>query len=379
MIETMMKFIKSLFKRSLFWRLFRPMITEIRIIRAERKKCYSYAKELFKSINNKGSFPDYCLSLKKHRVTFDEYMYKFEFWKLNEAQRDEFISCSEMQCIYRKTVQPEVKSVLWNKVLFLNKFSAFVQRRWIEVGKSDYETFREMLLLSDCVAKPIEGWRGQGVKMVNRINEEEDVRGLFTECVEHNFLLEERLHACKEIEEFHPQSLNTIRVVTISNPERYVIFGAILRMGTGDSIIDNTHNGGVFASIDVNTGIIETDGLDSKGNTYVVHPDTGKTIKGFKIPYWDKVVETCGQATKVLPKLIFAGWDVVVMEGGRIALIEGNHGPDFDGGMQAPKKIGVKQRLRKDVMDLQGFDPLEFIPIWSRTLNGYRYNEMIKG
>ena len=64
-------------------------------------------------------------------------------------------------------------------------------------------------------------------------------------------------------------------------------------------------------------------------------------------------------------------------EGGEIALIEGNHGPDFDGGMQAPKKIGVKQRVKNTVMDLYGIDPLQFIPVNSGTLNGYRYNEKV--
>ena len=331
----------------------------------------------FKLNPEHGNWEDYLDAFKKHRVTYGEYMHKFEYWKLNEAQRDEFISCSEMQCIYRKMVQPEVKTVFWNKILFLNKFPGFAQRKWIEVQKSTYEEFANMLYASDCIAKPIEGWRGQGIQKITQVASGADVRDLYDKCVKNNILLEERIRACKEIEEFHPQSLNTIRVVTISNPNKCVVFGAILRMGTGESIIDNTHNGGVFASIDVNTGIIETDGLDSSGNHYAIHPDTKKTIMGFKIPYWDKVVETCTKASKVLPKLIFAGWDVVVKEGGEIALIEGNHGPDFDGGMQAPKKIGVKQRVKDTVMDLYGIDPLQFIPVNSGTLNGYRYNEKV--
>lgn len=369
--------VKSLIKKSAVWKKYRPFIKEKHILASEKEKFLSEAKIQFKSNPEHGNWDDYVDAFKKHRVTYGEYMHKFEYWKLNEAQRDEFISCSEMQCIYRKMVQPEIKTIFWNKILFLKKFSGFAQRKWIEVQKSTYEEFANMLYAFDCIAKPIEGWRGQGIQKIAQVANDADVRALYDECVKNNILLEERIHACKEIEEFHPKSLNTIRVVTISNPNKCVVFGAILRMGTGDSIIDNTHNGGVFASIDVKTGIIETDGLDSSGNRYVVHPDTKKTIKGFQIPYWDKVVETCSRASKVLPKLIYAGWDVVVKEGGEIALIEGNHGPDFDGGMQAPKKIGVKQRVKDIVMDLYGIDPLQFIPINSGTLNGYRYNEKV--
>ena len=369
--------IKDIIKHNSIWRRYEPFIRETHILSCERKKFLSEAKKQFESDSENGSWKDFLDANKKHRVTFGEYMYKFEFWKLNEIQRDEFISCSEMQCIYRKMVQPEVKTVFWNKVLFLKRFGDFSQRKWIEVRESSYEDFSTMLSSSDCIAKPIEGWRGKGIRLIPQIEPGADVRDLYKEFFDNNILLEERIHACKEIEEFHPQSLNTIRVVTISNPERCVAFGAILRMGTGDSIIDNTHNGGVFASIDVQTGIIETDGLDSSGNHYVVHPDSNKVIKGFKIPYWDCIVETCSKASKVLPKLIFAGWDVVVMDGGKVALIEGNHAPDFDGGMQAPKKIGVKQRVKSTVMDLYGIDPLQFIPVNSKAINGYRYNQKV--
>ncbi|MBR1595533.1 MAG: hypothetical protein IJ665_02415 [Phocaeicola sp.] len=369
--------IKALIKKSHIWRKYEPFVQEKKILTSERKKFAKEAQEKFKDRPLNGSYKDYLNALNRHRVTYGEYMHKFEFWNLNEAQRDEFISCSEMQCIYRKTVQPEVKTVFWNKNLFLNRFHSFAQRRWIEVRKSTYEQFSNMLYSFDCIAKPIEGWRGQGIKKIPQVQYGKDVRKLYEECFKCNILLEECIHACKEIEGFHPQSLNTIRVVTISNPKKCVAFGAILRMGTGNSIIDNTHNGGVFASIDIKTGIIETDGLDSFGNHFIVHPDTKKVIKGFQIPFWDKVIETCTKASKVIPQLIFAGWDVVIMEEGRIALIEANHAPDFDGGMQAPKKVGVKQRVKDIVMDLYGIDPLQFISIKSGTLNGYRYYEKV--
>lgn len=371
--------IKTSIKHSHLWNKIKPFVLEQMIKRNEYKMFYAEAKT--KSFNEsgiqKGNLKDYKQALKRHRVTYGEYMHKFEYWKLNESERDKFISCSEMQCIYRKMVDPSVKTVFWNKILFLNRFPEFAQRRWLEVRKATYEQFKDMLVASDCIAKPIEGWRGQGISKIEKVDVNDDVHELFDNCVKNNILLEERIRACHEIEEFHPSSLNTVRVVTISNPEKCVVFGAILRMGTGGSLIDNTHNGGIFASIDVSTGVIETDGLDTNGHTYEYHPDSKKKIKGFTIPYWDKVVETCTKATKVMPKTIFAGWDVVIMDNGRVGLIEGNHGPDFDGGMQAPKKIGVKYRVQSIIKDLYGIDPLQFISTCSKTINGYRYNEKV--
>ena len=116
--------IKTIIEKSAIWKKYEPLIREKQILSSERKKFLAEAKEKFNSNPEHGSLEDYIEALKKHRVTYGEYMYKFEYWKLNEAQRDEFISCSEMQCIYRKMVQPEVKTVFWNKILFLNKFSS---------------------------------------------------------------------------------------------------------------------------------------------------------------------------------------------------------------------------------------------------------------
>ena len=372
-----MSFLKRIIKESALWRKCKPVIRERQILSKEKKRYIEEATDCFNSNPTPGSLKDYLDALKKHRVSYGEYMHKFEYWKLNETQREEFISCSEMQCIYRKMVQPEVRTVLLYKNLFLKRFSSYAQRRWLEVGKASYEQFASMVSQFDCIAKPIEGWWGKGIRVIKKTEDVSEIRRLYDECLKENILLEERVHACKEIEAFHPSSLNTVRVVTISNSQECNVFGAILRMGTGDRIIDNTHSGGIFASIDVKTGVIDTDGLDSNGNVYKEHPDSHIPIKGFRIPYWDKVIEMCSNATKVIPNTIFVGWDVVIFDDGRVGLIEGNHAPDFDGGMQAPKKIGVKQRVKKVVMDMYGVDPLQFISVYSGTMNGYRYFETV--
>ena len=364
-------------KNSSLWKEYEPLIREKQILLKEKKQFIAEAKVCFRSNPEHGSMKDYLDALYRHRVSYGEYMHKFEFWKLNESQRDEFISCSEMQCIYRKMVQPEVRTTFWYKDLFLKRFSSYTQRQWIEVRKATYEQFAQMVRQFDCIVKPVEGWWGKGIRIIRKTDDDTDIKRLYDECLNDNTILEERVHACKEIEAFHPSSSHTIRLVTISNPNEGVVFGAILRMGTGGSIIDNTHNGGIFASIDVNTGIIETDGLDSNGNTYIEHPDSHIRIKGFQIPHWEKVIETCSKATKVMPKTIFVGWDVVIFDDGRVGLIEGNHAPDFDGGMQAPKKKGVKQKVKSVVMDLYGVDPLQFISVYSKTMNGYRYFDTV--
>lgn len=349
-------------------------LQELKIWKDERKRFLDEAVILFsKNEDKKGSLADYRKALNRHRVTYSEYLYGFEYWKRTEKQRNEFVSCSEMQCIYRKMIPAAVRRAFMNKDAFLERFHEFVYRDWMVVGKSAFDEFQSMVTRYDCIAKPLNGTRGAGIFKIEKKTRNDCIQDLYVDCCEKNILLEQCIHAHPSIEAFHPASLNTIRVVTVSNSDSCRLFGAVLRMGVGNSYIDNTHSGGIYASVDPDTGIVDSDGIDSKGNRYVSHPDSGIVIKGFQVPFWEHVVSTCQKASHVVPDTVFAGWDLCILDDGRVELIEGNHAPDFDGGMQAPHKIGVKQRIQTVVKEMTGIDPLELIPVYSKTFNGYRF------
>ena len=216
----------------------------------------------------------------------------------------------------------------------------------------------------------MDGTCGEGIFKICT-SEVQDWEGLYARCRDQHLLLEECVRACEPIEQLHPASLNTIRVVTLSQGDKFAVFGALLRMGAGGSVIDNTHAGGVFAPINPETGCIDTPAIDAHNHHYERHPDTDVPIVGFTIPYWEQIVETCRKAAQVMPDLRFAGWDLCPLADGRIELIEGNHAPDFDGGLQAPLKVGVKQKLKESAEEIFGINVLELIKPTSQTYNHY--------
>ena len=340
-----------------------PLFREIYIYLDERRRFLSEAKSRFVEEHGKGSFEDYKSSFYKHRVTYSEYMYSYEFWRLKEEERERFISTSEMQCIYRKLGDHEVRDIFHDKVRFLTTFSPLIHRWWALASTMTLNQFKDKLSCFDIIAKPVAGTRGEGIQKITKggIKDED---ALFARLQDDDCLLEECIEECSELSEFHPSSLNTIRVVTISNEDNFRVFGALFRMGAHGSVIDNTHAGGVYAPINIGNGVIEIDAIDAQNNHYSSHPDSGKPINGFKIPEWDRIVETCRKASQTIPNVRFAGWDVCVTKNREIEIIEGNHAPDFDGGMQAPLKVGVKRQLQQAIMDVMGIDPLPFISIW---------------
>ena len=337
---------------------------EIRIFWGERYKFLKEARKRFASEKPEhGSYKDYKKAFWKHRVTYSEYMNSYEYWRLNEKERDEFISTSEMQVIYRKLGNQEVREVFHDKVRFLMAFSPFIHRWWATAKSLNLEELRKKTSQFDLIAKPVDGTRGDGIfKIVEK--EVDEWQQLYDRLIKDNCLLEQCITACEELAAFHPASLNTIRVVTISNGNRCEVFGALFRMGAHGSVIDNTHAGGIYAPINVETGTIDIPAIDAHNNHYDSHLDTGKPIKGFHIPEWDLIVATCKEASHVIPNIHFAGWDLCVNQAGQVEIIEGNHAPDFDGGMQAPLKIGVKRKLQQTVIDVMGVDPLPLISVW---------------
>ena len=356
----------SLLAKAITTVFFNKITGEIYIWFVERRRFLKEAKTRFALENPPhGSFKDYKKAFWSHRVTYSEYMYSYEYWRLNEEQRDEFISTSEMQVIYRKLGKRSVLEVFLDKVRFLEAFEPFIHRWWALATSLSLDEFKEKAMQFDLIAKPVNGTRGDGIFKIEKVGEG-DWQHLYDRLVNGNYLLEECIMECDELAAFHPASLNTIRVVTISNGERCEVFGALFRMGAHGSVIDNTHAGGVYAPIIIETGSIEIEAIDSQNRHYANHPDTGKPIKGFMIPYWEQIIETCKKASQTIPNIHFAGWDICVTRNGLVEIIEGNHAPDFDGGMQAPLKIGVKKKLQETVIDVMGVDPLPLLSVWKR-------------
>lgn len=195
----------------------------------------------------------------------------------------------------------------------------------------------------ECVIKPLDNCCDFGIAPVSAL-QQKDSRIFYDYCCANNLLIEERIHQCEELAAFHPASINSIRVVTVRKEGLPIVFGAFLRMGCHNSFVDNAHAGGLFAQINIDSGIIESDGISVNGSLHAFHPDSSIRIKGFKIPRWDEIKAVCIKAADIIKENPITGWDVVINRQGIIEFIEGNHGPDFDV-MQSPLKIGVKKRL----------------------------------
>lgn len=346
------------------------MYRELVKLNDDRKRLWREAKRRFEEEQPKhGTSADYKRALRRHRVSYKEYMYCYKLWGCDEKHRAEFISDGEMRCIYRKTVEASVNLMFKNKVLALKYFEKYIHRRWLYPRESTFDSFVDFVKTRDCLVKPVEGSLGMGIQLMKK-DEQTDYKAFYDQCVEKNLVVEERIGGCSEMAEFHPESLNTLRVFTVSRDGQCEVVASMFRVGVGDSLVDNASAGGIVAFVDVTTGAIVSDGADKQGNMYVAHPETGKVFKGFVIPHWEQVVDVCKSISLMVPELVFAGWDLGVMQGGFVELIEVNSYSNVSG-LQTAYGHGIKPRLRAVGKEVLGYDPVRLVSIWSKSYVKY--------
>lgn len=323
-------------------------------IQKQKNNLYAEAKKEFEKKSLNGNLIDYKNDLEKHLVSYSEYAYQFEFYKKSEIQKEEFISRLKMRHFYLRYTRSSIKDLFKDKIKFLTTFDKYIHRNWIFAPNATYEEFFGLVSNYDCIIKPINGSLGNGVFKVYKNSNRDEIKSLYDFSINKRLLVEECIDSCEELKAFHPQSLNTIRVVTISNRQKAEVFGAFFRVGCGDSVVDNAHAGGIFAQINIDSGAIESDGINTNREIFIYHPDTGIRFKGFRIPEWNNIIEACCEAAKLTDNIV-TGWDVVINRNGIVEFIEGNNSPDFDV-MQSPLQIGVKKRLYSLIKKYSGIE-----------------------
>jgi hypothetical protein len=140
-----------------------------------------------------------------------------------------------------------------------------------------------------------------------------------------SWILQERIHQHPQMSLLYPNSVNTIRLVTIYKPDVPQAFSALIRIGANGNYCDNWAIGGLLGSVDFKTGFISKYCLfkPGYGTRVQVHPETGVTFENFKVPYFQEAVEMAVSLHRYFYGVHSIGWDIGITPNGPI-FIEGN-------------------------------------------------------
>lgn len=255
----------------------------------------------------------------------------FEMYRLTDEERDTYITRGRNNDLIKKYNNPEYNYLFRNKVEFNTLFRDFIKRDFIDVNSSAKEDVLKFISKhSIFMAKPVVGTCGKGIERIDISTyvSLDEVYDYLTQAGM-NYELEEVIVQHEKVATIYPNSINTVRIVTIVDDEgdSHVIC-AYFRIGNG-KYVDNFNSGGMVAPVNEETGEVIDKAIDKKKNLYEYHPITNALIKGFMFPDWEKALELVKEASKLVPEMRYVGWDVSFTPNGPI-LVEGNEYPGHD-------------------------------------------------
>lgn len=326
------------------------------------KRYSAEAREYFKNATNipeDVTLEDYLKALDKYLVTVKEYIGVYKFYALSEEERSEIISVPKTFLLYYQLRLAYPKNydarffIDKEKFLYFATQNGLIKRKWLFAPDATREQIEDLLRSTDCMYKLNDQAHGDGIRKIHHDNEEE-IQSALNNAVEQRAVIEQCIVGCDELQSFHPSSLNTIRVVTIAHEGRAKILTSFLRIGAGGHVVDNLGAGGLRANIDIETGIVDSDGLYIDGKRASHHPNTGIAFNGFQIPHWDVVKQECIKASMLVTQSKVVGWDIAITANGEVDIIEANHMPDIISCRQLTTRKGDKQRIQDIVIYVTG-------------------------
>lgn len=175
------------------------------------------------------------------------------------------------------------------------------------------------------VIKPaINSGEGVDILFYEKNNSDVDLQSLL-KSYGSNYIVQEIVAQHEVLASIHPESLNTIRVISFLFRGEIHISSSILRMGVEGSRLDNVSAGGIACPVLPDGKLCER-AIDRKSQWVTSHPG-GTVFAGIKIPSYDRILEAVRRAHRNIPHFRIIGWDFSVDENGDPVLIEYNGAP----------------------------------------------------
>lgn len=285
----------------------------------------------------------YCVTCM--HCTYDEYVI-YEFYKYKNIYRKNFILMHHKKTDYRK-INPYHFTM--HKKIIYKLISRGIRREMLYLPEAGEEAFLSFVKkYKKVIVKPDVGSRGRGIQLFEYTDD--DTAHVFFKSLKEEAVCEEYIFQHDKMCSLNPNCVNSVRIVALCDENEVNIIAASLKVGGKEnSIVDNMHNNGIGANVDIETGIVDGVGYDYNNHTYIFHPITGTQIVGFLVPFWAETLELVKNTHLDIPQCPLLGWDVAITESGpEIIEINGAPGPKLMQLMdQKPKGKFLKDYINK--------------------------------
>lgn len=162
---------------------------------------------------------------------------------------------------------------------------------------------------------------GKGVKFVETKNLDE--MESFLKLQKGDLVVQRPFVQHPSFAKLNPSSVNTMRILSLLTPEGVVFYSSIVRMGVGNTKVDNASQGGIFCGLREDGSLKDT-AYRLSGESFKSHPDNHLVFDGYKITGLEKAKELIKKAHPLIPTFRMISWDIVIDEQGEAHILEAN-------------------------------------------------------
>ena len=137
-----------------------------------------------------------------------------------------------------------------------------------------------------------------------------------------DFICQKIIEQHEEFKRFNPDSINTIRIVTLNLNNKVSLLTAFFRIGNIGQIVDNVTSGGMFIGIKPD-GYLHNSATNYKWEKILKSP-VGIVFEGSYIDNYERIKNTVIEFHKLIPLASMIAWDVTVDNNNRVCIIEIN-------------------------------------------------------
>lgn len=217
-----------------------------------------------------------------------------------------------------RILYPEIKQPV---TVFVNMNGIFYDANYVLITRT--EAVSMLKQVEKVIIKPTrDTGGGRNVQLIKtRDIDEEKCSNLLREYIK-DYIVQIPVEQHPDLAIIHKESLNTIRVMSMLENGNVLILSSVLRMGIGNSFVDNECSGGINCGID-ESGHLSKVAYDGSGKIYSKHPQGFEFGQGI-IPNYDRIINTIKDQHKKLPYFGLISWDFSIDVDGAPVMIELN-------------------------------------------------------